>query len=81
MDMYNNMMPLAMMLFLADDDIARSNFSNMTEAEKEAMINHARDTKSDEELTLLLNELSAHNRYCADAQADQGFPPEILDNI
>lgn len=61
MDMYNNMMPLAMMLVLADDDIAQSNFSNMTEAEKEDMINRARDTKSDEELNLLLNELSAHN--------------------
>lgn len=60
MDMYNNMMPLAMMLALSDDDIAQSNFSNMTEAEKEDLINRARDTKSDEELTILLNELSAN---------------------
>ena len=62
MDMYNNnLIPVAMLLALSDDDIARSNFSNLTESEKEEIINRAKDSKSDEELNIILNELSVHN--------------------
>ncbi len=61
MDMYNNMMPVAMLLALSDDDLARNNFSNLTESEKEEIINRAKDSKSDEELNIILNELSVHN--------------------
>lgn len=60
MDMYHELIPLGMALAIWDDEITQSKLENMTEAEKEELINRAKDTKSGDELSAILNELSAH---------------------
>ncbi len=60
MDMYNELIPLGMALAVFDDEITKSKLENMTEAQKEELMNRAKDTKSGDELAAILNEISAH---------------------
>ncbi|MBS5522744.1 MAG: hypothetical protein KHX56_10785 [Clostridiales bacterium] len=60
MDMYNELIPLGMALAVFDDEVTKSRLENMTEAQKEELMNRAKDTKSGDELAAILNEISAH---------------------
>ena len=60
MDMYNELIPLGMALAVFDDEVTKSRLENMTEAQKEELMNRAKDTKSGDELAAMLNEISAH---------------------
>ena len=60
MDMYNELIPLGMALAVFDDEVTKSKLENMTEAQKEELMNRAKDTKSGDELAAILNEISAH---------------------
>ena len=60
MDMYNELIPLGMALAVFDDEVKKSRLENMTEAQKEELMNRAKDTKSGDELAAILNEISAH---------------------
>ena len=60
MDMYNKLIPLGMALAVFDDEVTKSRLENMTEAQKEELMNRAKDTKSGDELAAILNEISAH---------------------
>lgn len=60
MDMYNELIPLGMALAVFDDEVTKIRLENMTEAQKEELMNRAKDTKSGDELAAILNEISAH---------------------
>lgn len=60
MDMYNELIPLGMALAVFDDEVTKSRLENMTEAQKEELMDRAKDTKSGDELAAILNEISAH---------------------
>ena len=60
MDMYNELIPLGMALAVFDDEVTKSRLENMTEAQKEELMNRAKDTKSGDELAAILNEISDH---------------------
>ncbi len=60
MDMYNELIPLGMALAVFDDEVTKSRLENMTEAQKEELMNRAKDTKSGDELAAILNEISSH---------------------
>lgn len=58
MDLYNQLLPLGMALAILDDDVFTRRSGPMTEAEKEELINRARDSRSGEALAVVLNQLT-----------------------
>lgn len=60
MSLYNELIPLGLALAVFDDEITKSRLETMTEAEKEELMNRAKDTKSGDELDAILNEISAN---------------------
>lgn len=53
----NNSLPMGFAMGLAMDMIAMDRFSNLTEAEKEELLNRARDAKSKDEMQRIIDEM------------------------
>ncbi|MFR8318390.1 MAG: hypothetical protein ACLU94_09630 [Catenibacillus sp.] len=60
MNMFDDFMPAAFAMALYNDGLAMNRFTDLSEAEKEEILNRARDSRSDEEISMIINELSAH---------------------
>ena len=58
MDMYNNLLPLGMAVAIFDEEMTNDRLDNMTEAEKEELMNRAKDEKSGKALDAILNRMS-----------------------
>lgn len=60
MDIYNTGgLPIGFTIGLAMNVNAMNHFSNMTESEKEEILNRARDAKSKEEMQEIISQLSS----------------------
>lgn len=55
---YDDSLPMGFAMGLAMDLNAMDRFSNLTEAEKEELLNRARDAKSKEEMKKIIGEIS-----------------------
>lgn len=59
MDTFNNdSLPMGFAMGLAMDLDAMSQFSNLTEAQKEELLNRARDAKSKDEMQRIISQIS-----------------------
>lgn len=64
MDIYNTGgLPIGFTMRLAMNVNAMNHFSNMTESEKEEILNRARDAKSKEEMQEIISQLSSEKFF------------------
>ena len=54
----NNSLPMGLAMGLAMDLDAMSQFSNLTESQKEELLNRARDAKSKDEMQRIISQIS-----------------------
>lgn len=59
----NDSMPMGFAMGLAMDMNAMNRFSNLTEAEKEELLNRARDARSKDEMQRILSQLSSEQLF------------------
>lgn len=60
---YDNSLPMGFAMGLAMDLDAMNHFSNLTEAEKEELLNRARDAKSKDEMQKIISQLSSDQTF------------------
>ena len=60
---YDNSLPMGFAIALAMDLDAMNQFSKLTEAQKEELLNRARDAKSKDEMQKIISQLSSDQTF------------------